>query len=372
MARLADGVPGGPVRARGLLPQARGARRTLPYVGARVGALRGRRGPAAVPGGRGAGRSGRPGLRGPGRRPRRAGDRGARRAPRTCGRTRACPRRRARRPSRRARSPRRVGVREPRRGSPDCCSPTSGWTTCPCRSPRWTRQASRGSSSYGRTAPNGSGSPSPARRPRGSPGGGRRRPRRDCGPRSASPGTRPGRPPSPPSSRGSRSPSTTRTPATPAPVRHAHRLPRGARDGTRTGRLVRHHRARRPGRLRERDGRRSGGRTPRRTPAHPARRPARPRRHGRAPPLALASTDPTAYVRALASAGEAAELTAPGGLGDFAWARAAGRNPGPARRALNSPYLSMSPTTKNNDPRIATMSATSVPGSSTASAWMLL
>ncbi|MGW1810645.1 SAM-dependent methyltransferase [Streptomyces sp. NPDC002078] len=40
---------------------------------------------------------------------------------------------------------------------------------------------------------------------------------------------------------------------------------------------------------------------------------------GARPPLALASTDPTAYVRALASAGEAAELTAPGGLGDFGW-----------------------------------------------------
>ncbi|MFG2607526.1 SAM-dependent methyltransferase [Streptomyces sp. NPDC048514] len=40
---------------------------------------------------------------------------------------------------------------------------------------------------------------------------------------------------------------------------------------------------------------------------------------GARPPLALASTDPTGYVRALASAGEAAELTAPGGLGDFGW-----------------------------------------------------
>ncbi|KMS83581.1 hypothetical protein ACZ91_52540 [Streptomyces regensis] len=40
---------------------------------------------------------------------------------------------------------------------------------------------------------------------------------------------------------------------------------------------------------------------------------------GARPPLALASTDPSAYVRALASAGEAAELTAPGGLGDFGW-----------------------------------------------------
>ncbi|RFU86339.1 hypothetical protein DY218_12750 [Streptomyces triticagri] len=40
---------------------------------------------------------------------------------------------------------------------------------------------------------------------------------------------------------------------------------------------------------------------------------------GARPPLSLAATDPTAYVRALASAGEAAELTARGGLGDFGW-----------------------------------------------------
>ncbi|MFI6209268.1 SAM-dependent methyltransferase [Streptomyces sp. NPDC051041] len=40
---------------------------------------------------------------------------------------------------------------------------------------------------------------------------------------------------------------------------------------------------------------------------------------GARPPLALATTDPPAYVRALARAGEAAELTAPGGLGDFGW-----------------------------------------------------
>ncbi|MEU2439165.1 SAM-dependent methyltransferase [Streptomyces rubradiris] len=40
---------------------------------------------------------------------------------------------------------------------------------------------------------------------------------------------------------------------------------------------------------------------------------------GARPPLALASTDPAGYVRALASAGEAAELTAAGGLGDFGW-----------------------------------------------------
>ncbi|MFE2419566.1 SAM-dependent methyltransferase [Streptomyces hokutonensis] len=40
---------------------------------------------------------------------------------------------------------------------------------------------------------------------------------------------------------------------------------------------------------------------------------------GARPPLTLASTDPAGYVRALAGAGEAAELTAPGGLGDFGW-----------------------------------------------------
>ncbi|MFD6182146.1 SAM-dependent methyltransferase [Streptomyces goshikiensis] len=40
---------------------------------------------------------------------------------------------------------------------------------------------------------------------------------------------------------------------------------------------------------------------------------------GGRPPLALATTDPAAYVRALAGAGEAAELTARGGLGDFGW-----------------------------------------------------
>ncbi|WP_327354326.1 SAM-dependent methyltransferase [Streptomyces sp. NBC_01304] len=40
---------------------------------------------------------------------------------------------------------------------------------------------------------------------------------------------------------------------------------------------------------------------------------------GGRPPLALAAGDPAAYVRALAGAGEAAELTAKGGLGDFGW-----------------------------------------------------
>ncbi|MEW1549303.1 SAM-dependent methyltransferase [Streptomyces tsukubensis] len=37
------------------------------------------------------------------------------------------------------------------------------------------------------------------------------------------------------------------------------------------------------------------------------------------PPLALAATDPGAYLRALSAAGEAGELLARGGLGDFLW-----------------------------------------------------
>ncbi|MET9885993.1 SAM-dependent methyltransferase [Streptomyces sp. NPDC006430] len=40
---------------------------------------------------------------------------------------------------------------------------------------------------------------------------------------------------------------------------------------------------------------------------------------GARPPLALAASDPAAYVRGLVAAGEAAELTARGGLGDFGW-----------------------------------------------------
>ncbi|MGW8380942.1 SAM-dependent methyltransferase [Streptomyces sp. ODS28] len=42
---------------------------------------------------------------------------------------------------------------------------------------------------------------------------------------------------------------------------------------------------------------------------------------GGRPPLSLASSDPAGYVRALSSAGEAAELTDPAGLGAFGWLR---------------------------------------------------
>ncbi|MEU1078473.1 MULTISPECIES: SAM-dependent methyltransferase [unclassified Streptomyces] len=42
---------------------------------------------------------------------------------------------------------------------------------------------------------------------------------------------------------------------------------------------------------------------------------------GARPPLSLATTDPASYVRALARAGEGAELVGRGGLGDFWWVR---------------------------------------------------
>ncbi|MFE1015142.1 SAM-dependent methyltransferase [Streptomyces sp. NPDC058794] len=68
----------------------------------------------------------------------------------------------------------------------------------------------------------------------------------------------------------------------------------------------------------------AGKRTPERTLPDALSRPQREVLRalgitGVRPPLALASTDPAAYVRALADASEAAELTAAGGLGDFRW-----------------------------------------------------
>ncbi|WP_377269972.1 SAM-dependent methyltransferase [Peterkaempfera sp. SMS 1(5)a] len=50
---------------------------------------------------------------------------------------------------------------------------------------------------------------------------------------------------------------------------------------------------------------------------------------GARPPLALASADPAAYLRALGSAGEGAELTDPAGLGGFGWLVQAVRMPVP-------------------------------------------
>ncbi|WP_202238613.1 SAM-dependent methyltransferase [Actinacidiphila reveromycinica] len=56
--------------------------------------------------------------------------------------------------------------------------------------------------------------------------------------------------------------------------------------------------------------------------------------HGGRPPLALAARDASAYLRALATATEAAELTATGGLGDFLWLATPA---GPACAALLDP-----------------------------------
>ncbi|MFJ3214557.1 SAM-dependent methyltransferase [Kitasatospora sp. NPDC086801] len=50
---------------------------------------------------------------------------------------------------------------------------------------------------------------------------------------------------------------------------------------------------------------------------------------GARPPLALASTDPAGYLRALGGAGEGAELTDPAGLGAFGWLAQAVRMPAP-------------------------------------------
>jgi SAM-dependent MidA family methyltransferase len=54
---------------------------------------------------------------------------------------------------------------------------------------------------------------------------------------------------------------------------------------------------------------------------------------GARPPLALASSDPAGYLRALAGAGEAAELTASSGLGGFGWLLQAVRMPVPTSLA---------------------------------------
>jgi SAM-dependent MidA family methyltransferase len=59
---------------------------------------------------------------------------------------------------------------------------------------------------------------------------------------------------------------------------------------------------------------------------------------GERPPLELARADPTGYLRALAAAGEAAELTARGGLGDFGWlVQAVGLDLPPELAALTRP-----------------------------------
>lgn len=104
MAGLAGGHAGGALRTGGLLPRGtRGPGRALPYVRARVAAVRGGRGATAVPGRRGVGPARGAGLRGHGGRPGRAGRRGAGGPARRRGRPHARVRRRGRRPPGRAR-----------------------------------------------------------------------------------------------------------------------------------------------------------------------------------------------------------------------------------------------------------------------------
>lgn len=135
------------------------------------------------------------------------------------------------------------------------------------------------------------------------------------------PATRPGRRPWRRWTPGWRWPPTTRTACPPARRSGRSRASARAGDGAGAGRVVRHHRTRGTGRVRGRPHREvhSGVRAPECAHTPPARDPARARCHRRTPPLALASTDPAAYVRALASASQGAELTARGGLGDFRW-----------------------------------------------------
>ncbi|WP_354641189.1 SAM-dependent methyltransferase [Kitasatospora camelliae] len=65
--------------------------------------------------------------------------------------------------------------------------------------------------------------------------------------------------------------------------------------------------------------------------------------HGGRPPLALATTDPAGYLRALSAAGEAAELTDPGGLGGFGWLAQAVRMPVPAALAALPGWQTLMP-----------------------------
>lgn len=329
--------------ARGLLPPARGPGRAFPDLGARLPAVRGRRGSPAVPPRRGPRPPGSAGLRRHGRRPRRAGDRGPRSSPRRRGRPCARVRRRA---GGEAGRPRPADLLAHRAAARDHRAALRQ---------RVAGQRARGRR-RGRPGPGAAAGPRPRRRNRTSRGArhrggrpvaaelvvaaGRRQARTGS---AAGPRARTGSTPNTGGGRLSRSaprarrggPCRDRAPPGPrlglrrgharpgprrrrrlrarrgraAALRDTHRLPGGTRDGTGTGRLVRHHRACGARRVRAARGPRGD----------PARGTARAGRERRPPPLALATTDPAAYVRALAGAGQAAELTAPGGLGDFGW-----------------------------------------------------
>ncbi|MFE9426650.1 SAM-dependent methyltransferase [Kitasatospora sp. NPDC006697] len=64
---------------------------------------------------------------------------------------------------------------------------------------------------------------------------------------------------------------------------------------------------------------------------------------GARPPLELAGRDPAGYLRALAAAGEAAELTSAGGLGGFGWLAQAVRMPVPESLAGLAGWQTLQP-----------------------------
>ncbi|MEV8326400.1 SAM-dependent methyltransferase [Kitasatospora sp. NPDC056731] len=64
---------------------------------------------------------------------------------------------------------------------------------------------------------------------------------------------------------------------------------------------------------------------------------------GARPPLALASSDPAGYLRALGGAGEGAELTDPAGLGAFGWLAQAVRMPVPEALAALPGWQTLTP-----------------------------
>ena len=308
------------------------------------------------------------------------------RAARRRGRPHARVRRRDRRPPRGPR-PRIEWLPEPPRGSPGCSSPTSGWTTSPWTSRRRTPRACRAGCSSGRGRRERLGEPVAgaearvaravvAAAGRGRAAGGDR----------PAPGRRRGRPRSPASARG------LAVAVDYAHTRRDARPPFGTLTGFREGRetapvpdgscdITAH--VALDACAGARTGRPTGARllTPTRTPCTPWASP------GARPPLALASTRPRG-VRARPGGrrrGRGAHRA--GRAGRLRLAAPAGGNRGPARHGTAAEVTAGRLTGRRHgggatcrcprrrrtvDPRIATMSATSVPGSSSVSAWMLL
>lgn len=166
-----------------------GPGRPLPHVRARLPAVRARRGPAAVPGRRGAGPAARAGLRGHGGRTGRTGHRRAGGAPRGRVVARASVRRRARR------APPELDDRiewrdEPPEGITGLLFANEWLDNVPVDVAGTDASGTPGTCWCARTAPSGSGSRSPGRTRNGWAGGGRCRPRRACARRSGSPGPR--------------------------------------------------------------------------------------------------------------------------------------------------------------------------------------